>query len=98
MNKVMITMGYNFEGYRIVEYLGIVAVDMIIDPKDVRQFGEKHINEVYTRMREDAIKILKQKVIDLGGNGIIGFNNYIQSPNPAYPRGFSCMATAVRLE
>lgn len=93
MGEVLITTGYNFEGYRIVKYLGIVSANLII--KDYLGGLRFDAEENLEKIQDKSIKRLTNKTIALGGNGIIGlqFNQFDMGVRSC----FSFIATAVLL-
>lgn len=97
MDNMMITTGYNFEGYRIVEYLGIVAADLFYRDYE-GLFSFKKDSEIIPDVRADAIKELQRKTEALGGNAIIGYTGFLQNAVGEFSTCFSSTATAVRIE
>ena len=91
MEDVMATTGYNFEGYRIVEYYGIVFTN--IEYHNSNNRDEKQRDGVVL----EGIERLKRQVKALGGNAMIGYSGSIQGCNLNFD-AFFCTATAVRVE
>ena len=79
--KILVTSGYNFEGYRIVKYSGYISGDDAIqidrgtasfwDGSGATNVGEKLMQSL-TVIRRNALKELKEAAYDLGCNAIIG--------------------------
>lgn len=76
LSKILISSGFNFEGYRIVKYSGYISGDDAVQiPRsglfDRGQNG-KNLTDALVRIRRQALKELKQAAYDLGCNAVIG--------------------------
>ena len=74
--KILISSGFNFDGYRIVKYSGYISGDDAVQiPRsglfDRGQNG-KNLTDALVRIRRQALKELKQAAYDLGCNAVIG--------------------------
>lgn len=94
MSEVLITTGYNFEGYHIVKYLGIVSANLMMKNYSNSMWQSK-MDEDLGKMQNDVIKKLTSKTISVSGNGIIGLQFY--QFDLVGGRCFSGSATAVLL-
>lgn len=73
---MLISSGFNFEGYRIVKYSGYISGDDAVQiPRsglfDRGQNG-KNLTDALVRIRRQALKELKEAAYDLGCNAVIG--------------------------
>ena len=74
--KILISSGFNFEGYRIVKYSGYISGDDAVQiPRsgvfDRGRNGE-NLTDALVRIRRVALQELKQAAYDLGCNAVIG--------------------------
>ena len=79
MAEMLITSGFNFEGYRIVKYSGYISGDDAIQvPRGMAVFGVGTTNTAddlmksLVRIRRNALRELKEAAYDLGCNAVIG--------------------------
>ena len=79
ISSIVITSGYDFEGYEIVKYSGYISGDDVIeiDRGSGGLFGEitdlgPVLMESLTKMRSQALKELKEAAYALDCNAIIG--------------------------
>ena len=79
LSTMLVTSGYNFEGYRIVKYSGYISGDdaMSIDRGTSGFFSSatnvgQSLTRSLTQIRKQAIKELKEAAYDLGCNAVIG--------------------------
>lgn len=104
---LMTTVGYSFEGYRIVEYLDIVTGETVLGTGFLAElsasladtFGETSgtMSSKLARAKELAFKAAKVNCIEKGGNAIIGIDfDYITFANNMI--GVIANGTAVRIE
>ena len=82
--NMIIVSGCHIEGYKIVKYCKYLSVDSATEvDRGLANFNstarenalntKDRIAEVYPSLRNKALKDLKEKVFDAGGNAIIGF-------------------------
>jgi uncharacterized protein YbjQ (UPF0145 family) len=81
---MLITSGYNFEGYSISRYRGFVSTEVVFgmglfksifsDMSDIFGTESNSLNDKFQAARSAAIHRLQDKTIDLGGNAIIGID------------------------
>lgn len=102
-----ITSGYSFEGYRIIDYIGIVSGETVIGTGLFSEFaasfsdtfGEES-NAFASKMqqvKENALKKLKIQSAYVGGNAVIGVDfDYLTFSNNMI--GVSANGTAVIIE
>lgn len=79
MAQMLITSGFNFEGYRIVKYSGYISGDDAIQVDRgfaVFGFGTKNtaddLMKSLVKIRRKALRELKEAAYDLGCNAVIG--------------------------
>lgn len=105
--NIMLTTGYNFEGYSIVSYLGLASGDVVLGTGFLSEFsasvsdflGEK--SKVFANKmiiaKQAAKSILIKDAVLKGGNAIIGINfDYITFSNNII--GISVNGTIVIIE
>ena len=76
LSKMLISSGFNFEGYRIVKYSGYISGDDAIQiPRsgifDRGRNGE-NLTDALVKIRRRALIELKEAAYDLGCNAVIG--------------------------
>lgn len=107
MAALMTTVGFSFEGYRIVEYLDIVTGETVLGTGFLAElsaswadtFGETSgaMSSKLAQAKELAFKAAKVNCIEKGGNAIIGIDfDYITFSNNMI--GVIANGTAVRIE
>ena len=79
MAQMLITSGFNFDGYRITKYSGYISGDDAISVDRGLSFlgfgGDKARDELMaslTEIRRNALRELKEAAYDLGCNAVIG--------------------------
>ena len=79
MAQMLISSGFNFEGYRIVKYSGYISGDDAIEiPRGTASIFGTHTNVgdalmgSLTKIRRNALQELKAAAYDLGCNAVIG--------------------------
>lgn len=106
-NYIKVTTGYNFEGYRITSYNGVISGETVIGTgpfselsASVSDFFGMHSEAFSSKMRdikENAIDQLRIRAACLEANAIIGIDfDYITFPNNMI--GVSANGTAVVIE
>ena len=100
----LVTTGYNFEGYDIIEYRGLVSGEVVLGTGFLSEFSasfsdlfgsesNKFSDKIITA-KEDAKKKMMDNVINVGGNAVIGVDfDYIMFGNNMI--GVSVNGTAV---
>ena len=92
VNEQMITTGYNFEGYRILEYKGVVSGETVIgtgflselfaSSSDLFGMESNSFSGKMRKVKESALVKLKAQSVQSGGNAIIGVDfDYINFSN-----------------
>ena len=75
-SKMLISSGFNFEGYRIVKYSGYISGDDAIQiPRSTIFDGNDNgtnLTNALVKIRRQALKELKEAAFDLGCNAVIG--------------------------
>lgn len=75
MASMLITSGFNFDGYKIVKYSGYISGDDATQIPRSGVFGGnngQNLTDALVRIRIQAIKELKEAAYDLGCNAVIG--------------------------
>ncbi len=73
--NILISSGFNFEGYRIVKYSGYISGDDACQIPRSGVFGGnngQNLTNALVRIRRQALKELKEAAYDLGCNAVIG--------------------------
>lgn len=78
-SNMLITSGFNFDGYRVVKYSGYISGDDVVEVDrgmSVLGFGATHtgsaLTESLVKIRRRALQELKEAAYDLGCNAVIG--------------------------
>ena len=71
---IMISSGFNFDGYRIVKYSGYISGDdaIQINRGDLFINAGQNLTDALVIIRTQALKELKEAAYDLGCNAVIG--------------------------
>lgn len=76
MAKMLITSGFNFDGYRITKYSGYISGDDAMTVNRGSSFTDGGVRdklmESLTQIRRNALRELKEAAYDLGCNAVIG--------------------------
>lgn len=76
ISQILISSGFNFDGYKIVKYSGYISGDDATQIPRGEWFGGGHHGEDLTnalvKIRRQALKELKEAAYDLGCNAVIG--------------------------
>ena len=76
MSQMLITSGFNFDGYRIVKYSGYISGDdaMSVDRGNAWEdvSVRDKLMESLTTIRRNALRELKEAAYELGCNAVIG--------------------------
>ena len=74
--NILISSGFNFDGYRIVKYSGYISGDDAVQIPRSGLFDRgkngQNLTDALVRIRRQALKELKQAAYDLGCNAVIG--------------------------
>lgn len=73
--SILITSGFNFNGYKIVKYSGYISGDDATEIPRGGIFGGnngKNLTDALVKIRIQALKELKEAAYDLGCNAVIG--------------------------
>ena len=103
----LLTSGYEFEGYKIESYKGIVSGDVVLGTgflselaaslSDIMGIESDEFGKKLKLAKKSAIKDIIQETITVGGNAIIGINfDYSTFSNNMI--GVSVNGTAVKVE
>lgn len=76
ISQILISSGFNFDGYRIVKYSGYISGDDATQiPRGDWFSGNSHgedLTNALVKIRRQALKELKEAAYDLGCNAVIG--------------------------
>ncbi|QUA51834.1 heavy metal-binding domain-containing protein [Aristaeella lactis] len=76
ISQILISSGFNFDGYRIVKYSGYISGDDATQIPRAQWFDEGRHGEDLTnalvKIRRQALKELKEAAYELGCNAVIG--------------------------
>lgn len=76
LSKMLISSGFNFEGYRIVKYSGYISGDDAVQIPRTGVFqvsnNGQNLTDALVKIRIQAIKELKEAAYELGCNAVIG--------------------------
>ncbi len=75
LSSILISSGFNFDGYKIVKYSGYISGDDAVQIPRGGVFGKNHgqdLTDALVRIRRQALKELKEAAYDLGCNAVIG--------------------------
>ena len=75
LSNMLITSGFNFDGFKIVKYSGYISGDDATQIPRSGVFGGnngKNLTDALVRIRIQALKELKEAAYDLGCNAVIG--------------------------
>lgn len=76
MAKMLVTSGFNFDGYRIVKYSGYISGDDAMTVNRGSSFTDGGVRDKLmaslTQIRRNALRELKEAAYDLGCNAVIG--------------------------
>ena len=73
--SILISSGFNFEGYKIVKYSGYISGDDAIQIPRGGVFGTnngQNLTDALVKIRRQALQELKRAAYDLGCNAVIG--------------------------
>ncbi len=73
--NILISSGFNFEGYRITKYSGYISGDDAVQIPRGGIFGKNHgqdLTDALVKIRIQALRELKEAAYDLGCNAVIG--------------------------
>lgn len=76
ISQILISSGFNFDGYKIVKYSGYISGDDATQiPRGDWFSGGQHgedLTNALVKIRRQALKELKEAAYDLGCNAVIG--------------------------
>ena len=95
MQNMLITSGFNFDGYRVVKYSGFISGDDVarIDRETLGLFNisltdiEKELSTALKAIRRQALTELKEAAYELGCNAVIGVDYDYITFEPESARG-----------
>lgn len=87
--KMLISSGFNFDGYRIVKYAGYISGDdaIQINRDDLFAGQGQKLTDALVQIRIQALKELKDAAYDLGCNAVIGVDFDYMTFEPESIRG-----------
>lgn len=76
ISQILISSGFNFDGYKIIKYSGYISGDDATQiPRGDWFSGDQHgedLTNALVKIRRQALKELKEAAYDLGCNAVIG--------------------------
>ena len=75
LSQILISSGFNFDGYRIVKYSGYISGDDAVQIPRSGIFGGnngQNLTDALVKIRRQALKELKEAAYSLGCNAVIG--------------------------
>ncbi len=75
LSKIMISSGFDFDGYRIVKYSGYISGDDATEIPRGGLFSQnngENLTNALVKIRRQALRELKEAAYDLGCNAVIG--------------------------
>lgn len=75
LSKIMISSGFDFDGYRIVKYSGYISGDDATEIPRGGLFSQnngQNLTDALVKIRRRALRELKEAAYDLGCNAVIG--------------------------
>lgn len=95
--EMLITSGFNFDGYKIKKYSGYISGDDCVTlPRDNFWGNNKvsdHLCGALVKIRRQAIKELKEAAYDLGCNAVIGVDFDYLTMDPQHASALSGAVT-----
>ena len=72
--SILISSGFNFDGYKIVKYSGYISGDdaIQINRDELFKNNGQYLTDCLVLIRAQALKELKEAAYDLGCNAVIG--------------------------
>ena len=70
--EMLVTSGFNFDGYKIVKYSGYISGDDTTQISSIGFNNPQMITDSLVKLRIQALKELKEAAYDLGCNAVIG--------------------------
>lgn len=77
ISQILLTSGYNFEGYKIIKYSDYISGDGTVQIPRSGMFGgdnNSNLSDAIGKIRKQAIINLKEEAYALGCNAIIGLD------------------------
>ena len=75
LSKIMISSGFDFDGYRIIKYSGYISGDDATEIPRGGLFSQnngENLTNALVKIRRQALRELKEAAYDLGCNAVIG--------------------------
>ena len=75
LSEMLVSSGFNFDGYKIVKYSGYISGDdtVQINRKDITgNYNPQNVCDALVKIRIQALKELKEAAYELGCNAVIG--------------------------
>ena len=94
---MLITSGFNFDGYRVVKYSGYISGDDCVTLPRNTFWGNNKLDEnlcgALVKIRRQAIKELKEAAYDLGCNAVIGVDFDYLTMDPQHAGALNATVT-----
>lgn len=82
INQLMMTTGYNFEGYKIVKYHDVISSEVVLGTGFFKSIGaglsnvlgteSEALGEKFTEAKKKTLIDIKEQAVKLGANAVIG--------------------------
>ena len=97
LSQMLITSGFNFDGYRVVKYSGYISGDDCVTLPRNTFWGNNKLDEnlcgALVKIRRQAIKELKEAAYDLGCNAVIGVDFDYLTMDPQHAGALNATVT-----
>ena len=97
MSKMLITSGFNFDGYTITKYSGYISGDDCITMPRNNFWGtndvSKNLCDALVKIRRQAIKELKEAAYNLGCNAVVGVDFDYMTLDPQHAGALNATVT-----
>ena len=95
--SMLITSGFNFDGYKITRYSGYISGDDCITMPRDNFWGSNKVDEnlcgALVKIRRQAIRELKEAAYDLGCNAVIGVDFDYLTMDPQHAAALNAAVT-----
>lgn len=97
LSEMLITSGFNFDGYKITKYSGYISGDDCVTiPRD-NMWGNNKVEQnlcgALVKIRRQAIRELKEAAYNLGCNAVIGVDFDYLTMDPQHSAVFNAQVT-----
>lgn len=97
MSEMLITSGFNFDGYTITKYSGYISGDDCVSMPRDNFWGTNKVSDnlcaALVKIRRQAIMELKEAAYNLGCNAVIGVDFDYMTMDPQHASAFNAQIT-----